>query len=179
MNEEIFFLLFEKSFYIHTHSIIILLSCQRFETVLNIIFNKDLYFFLLTKIFIFCFFYDLLIISFNGGRCCCSHPLTLKLIRSNIFSYFLFADAIIEDQVWKEKIDLQFFQQIMQQCSSCNSDYKTVRYISFISDEGDENASSNNTGDDEEESNDVNSTGGEKELSEVSTADQIFLETTV
>lgn len=67
----------------------------------------------------------------------------------------------------------------MQQCNNCNSDYKTVRYISFISDEGDDenNASSNNAGDGE--SNDINSTGGEKELSQVSTADQIFLETTV
>lgn len=48
-----------------------------------------------------------------------------------------------------------------------------------MSDEGDdENASSINTGD--SESNDINSsTGGEKELSKISTADQIFLETTV
>lgn len=66
----------------------------------------------------------------------------------------------------------------MQQCSNCISDYKAVRYISFISDEGDdENASSNKAGDDE--SNNMNSAGGEKELGEVATADQIFLETTV
>lgn len=65
----------------------------------------------------------------------------------------------------------------MQQCMNCNSDYKTVRYISFMSDEGDENASSNNIVGDE--SVEENSTGGKKELKEISTADQIFLETTV
>lgn len=63
----------------------------------------------------------------------------------------------------------------MQQCQNCDSDYKRIRYISFISDEGDEHESSNNTG--ESNSNDINSTGGEKELAEA--ADQIFLETTV
>lgn len=62
----------------------------------------------------------------------------------------------------------------MHQCNNFDSDNKTVRYISFISDEGDE---SSNAVDDE--SNDVDSTGGKKELNEVSTADQIFLETTV
>lgn len=80
------------------------------------------------------------------------------------------------DQVWKENIDLQIFEKLMEQCNICNSEQK-MRYIKFISDE---NASLKNLNDDgasTEKEKEKIATGGNAEL--LPTADQMFLETTV
>lgn len=102
-----------------------------------------------------------------------------------MFDYFFFissTDTVIEDQVWKEKVDLQIFQKLMEQCNISNSDYNKMRYIKFISEEEscDENVSTKDHVliDNESVETEKVSTGGITELS-TSSADQMFLETTV
>lgn len=83
--------------------------------------------------------------------------------------------------MWKEKIDLQIFERLMEQCNMNNCD-KNMRYIKFISEESDENCSSKNIIDNEQpnEADKEITTGDKTELSETtSSADQMFLETTV
>ena len=89
---------------------------------------------------------------------------------------FSFTDSVIKDQVWKENIDLQVFEKLMEQCNIFNSEQK-MRYIKFISEESDENASTKNLIDDVASTEtEKAATGGNTELP---AADQMFLETTV
>ena len=94
-------------------------------------------------------------------------------------------DAVNENQVWKTKVDLQIFQDLMSECnnkSNIASEYKK-RYIKFIknsekcsssdvehSEEGDEGATT-----------EISATGGNAESAEKNedSIEQIFLETTV
>lgn len=82
-----------------------------------------------------------------------------------------FSDTAIADQVWKEQIDLQVFTKLMDLCSDSNNTEYKMRYVKIMNEENDESTSSDTIVDESKIE-----TSGNKD---VSTADQIFLETTV
>jgi hypothetical protein len=124
-----------------------------------------------------------LFFSLAKVECTLSHCLLIHL-RS---SFSRQTDAVIENQVWKTKVNVQIFQELMSECNNnknCNTtaEYKT-RYIKFIQNSEKSSSSDVEHGEEDETTAAVvgegEATGGSAEKTDDSAIEQIFLETTV
>lgn len=94
-----------------------------------------------------------------------------KVFLTDTSPNFLFADAFIEQQVWKAQVDLNIFQGIMDNCSDIEVNNKT-RYVKVKQNSKAADSIESEGAESEE------ATGGEASNDET-VAVQIFLETTV